>query len=152
MIKHFLRRRLAVYQIKSLCGTYSASLSFDPQVDSTVGSLLPLLPGKCSWFSPHYLFPEVTNRSPLPRSSSRKPDLHVLMTRPDRPLNPATLACLFPCSLQVCPELEKRLLYRFNHPRRRALHAWRSHTLLRPFPRRRAPFATNPATEAVENP
>jgi hypothetical protein len=49
-----------------------------------------------------------SNDSPLPRSSSRKPDSHVLMTRPDRSLNPATLACLPPCSLNVCPALQNK--------------------------------------------
>jgi hypothetical protein len=93
-----------------------------------------------------------SNDSPLPRSSSRKPDWHVLMTRPDRLLNPATLACVFPCSLQVCPEVGKRLLCRFNHQRRMASQAWLMHTFFGPIPPRRAPFATTAATEAVENP
>ena len=49
-----------------------------------------------------------SNDSLLPRSPSRKPDSHVLMTRPDRSLNPATLACLPPCSLNVCSALHNK--------------------------------------------
>ena len=49
-----------------------------------------------------------SNDSPLSRSSSRKPDSHVLMTRPDRSLNPATLAGISPCSLNVCPALHNK--------------------------------------------
>ncbi len=49
-----------------------------------------------------------SNDSPLSRSSSRKPDSDVLMTRPDRSLNPATLAGVSPCSLNVCPALQNK--------------------------------------------
>lgn len=49
-----------------------------------------------------------SNDSPLSRSSSRKPDSHLLMTRPDRSLNPATLAGISPCSLNVCPVLQNK--------------------------------------------
>lgn len=48
------------------------------------------------------------NDSPLPKSSSRKPDSHILMTRPDPSLNSATLAGLSPCSLNVCSTLQNK--------------------------------------------
>src|SRR6266481_973059 len=54
--------------------------------------------------------------SPLSRSSSRKPDSHVLMTRPDRSLNPATLAGISPCSLNVCPRASEQTILPCNRP------------------------------------
>jgi len=54
---------------------------------------------------PHVRHP-TTHR--CPRSFSPKPHSHVLMTRPDRSLNPATLAGISPCSLNLRPALQNK--------------------------------------------
>jgi len=87
-----------------------------------------------------------SNGSPLPRSCSRKPDCHVLMTRPDRLLNPATLACLFPCSRQVCPEVAD------STTRAKGLRIAGRCTLSSALFLGAALLSQPTATEAVENP
>ena len=53
---------------------------------------------------PHVRHP-TTHRCPDP---FRRNHPHVLMTRPDRSLNPATLAGISPCSLNLCPALQNK--------------------------------------------
>jgi len=74
------------------------------------------------------------------------------MTRRDRLLNPATLACLFPCLLELCPEIDKKLLGRFNRRRptpsqHRLMHTFQAFVVQRPLS-----SETTPAIDAIENP
>jgi hypothetical protein len=94
----------------------------------------------------------LSNDSPLPRSSCWKPESRALMTLPDRLLKSATVACLLPCSPQLCPELKTKLLCRFNHRRETASHTWLMHIFSGPALHLPHSLSNSLASTAIKNP
>jgi hypothetical protein len=81
-----------------------------------------------------------------------KPQWHVLMTAPDRPLKLANPPRIHPCSLQVCSDAASRSKTLCNHPRPSGFPCLSNRSFPAHYSSGAALFNNHAASEPIENP